>query len=409
MPVDNSNLFSYKAVNNKSGRSVYGKIEAPNELAVEQMLSGSDLTLITATRIKRSKFLDSLNFFGRITNKDMITLFISLEQLQKAGVPLMDTLKDLKNYTEKPKLKDVLQGVYESVKNGDLLSTAMSKYPKVFPELVVSLVAMGERTGNLDIAFKNIYENMKWTNDIKKKTTKAVKGPLFSLGFLLIVTTVLLKVVVPKVLGFILEQEIDIPSYTLALIATSNFLEKYFFMIVAGIVGFVFFLKFLAKTNKQFKIWLDKVKTMMPIIGGVIQKIELSKFSKFFGITFSSGIHVLDCLTIANNVVQNAYIKDEIEMIKQKVSDGKTVGKAISECERFPFIVIRMFKVGEESGNIENAMGNIGYFYDSEINDSIDNMVASLKPLIMFLMGGLLCWVIASVFGPIYGNFSNMV
>jgi type IV pilus assembly protein PilC len=144
-------------------------------------------------------------------------------------------------------------------------------------------------------------------------------------------------------------------------------------------------------------------------MGGVIQKIELSKFSKFFGLTFSAGIHVLECLTIASNVVQNAFIREEIDIIKQKVSDGKTVGKAISECDTFPFIVVRMFKIGEESGNIEEAMGNISYFYDSEINESIENMVASLKPIIMLLMGSLLCWVMAAVFGPIYGNFANMV
>jgi type IV pilus assembly protein PilC len=408
MPSPNSTYFSYKAVNNKNGRSVYGKMEAPSEVALEQILSSSDLTLISAKKLVRSK-LESLSIFGKITDKDLITLFISLEQLQKAGVPLMESLKDLKNYTEKPKLKDVLQDVYENVKSGDLLSVAMSKHPKIFSEVVISLVAMGERTGNLDRSFKNIYENIKWSSDIKKKTVKAVKGPLFSLGFLLVVAVILLKVVVPKVLGFILEQEIRVPGYTLALIATSEFLQKHFISIIIVIASIVFSIKSLAKANKQFKIWIDKVKTLMPIMGSVIQKIELSKFSKFFGVTFSSGIQVLDCLTIANNVVQNAFVKDEIEMIKQKVSDGKTVAKAISESSAFPFIVVRMFKVGEESGNIEEAMGNIGYFYDSEINDSIDNMVASLKPLIMFLMGGLLCWVIAAVFGPIYGNFSNMV
>jgi type IV pilus assembly protein PilC len=378
-------------------------------MALEQILSSSDLILVSAKEIKKSKLLDSLSFLDKIGVKDLVTLFVSLEQLQRAGVPLLDILKDLKDYTEKPKLKSILQNVYENVKNGDLLSTALSKHPKVFTEFMVSLVAMGEKTGNLDKSFRNIYENIKWSADIKKKTTRAVKGPMFSLALLLGISVALLKIVVPKVLSFILEQEIEVPGYTTALIATSNFLEKYFVLIVSILVGIIFFIQFYIRINKKFKIKFDRMKIKIPILGPVIQKIELSRFTKFFGITFSSRIPVLECIAIASNVVQNAFIRDEMDDIKKKVSNGKTVGKAISESNAFPFIVIRMFKVGEESGNVEEAMKNIEYFYESEINDTIDAMVASLKPLIMFFMGGLLCWVIAAVFGPIYGNFQNMV
>ena len=166
---------------------------------------------------------------------------------------------------------------------------------------------------------------------------------------------------------------------------------------------------FLLKASRSFRIMFDAFKLKLPLMGGVMQKIELSRFTKFFGITFSSGIPVLDCITIASNVVVNAYIKNEINIIKQKVSDGKSMTKAISESQPFPFMVIRMFKVGEESGNIKTAMENIDYFYEGEINDSIEIVVGSLKPIIMFVMGGFMCWIIAAVFGPIYGNFANMV
>jgi type IV pilus assembly protein PilC len=338
----------------------------------------------------------------------MISLFISLEQMQKAGVPLMDTLKDLRDYSEKPRLKNILQTIYEDVKNGDLLSIAMSKHPRVFTQLVTSLVAMGEKTGNLDKSFKSIYDHMKWNYDIKNKTTKAIKGPMFSLLLLLGIAVVLLRVVVPKVLSFIMEQDIKIPAYTTALIATSDFMGKYLVLIIALIVAAFFAVKIMRKANKSFNIFTDKIKTKIPILGGTIQKIELSKFTKFFGTSFSSGIQVLECISIANNVVQNSFVKDEIETIKQKVSGGKTMAKAVSESPVFPFIVVRMFKIGEESGNVEEAMKNIEYFYDMEINDAIDNVVGAIKPLMLFFIGGLLTWVIAAVFGPIYGNFANM-
>ena len=147
----------------------------------------------------------------------------------------------------------------------------------------------------------------------------------------------------------------------------------------------------------------------MPIFGQILLKLDMSRFTKFFGITFSSGIPVLKCIEIANNVVVNRFLKTEIEYIKIKVSEGKTIAKCVEDTEIFPFIVKRMFKVGEESGNLEEAMENVQYFYNTEINDSIDVIVGSLQPMILFFMGGLMCWIIAAVFGPIYGNFANIV
>ena len=399
--------FSYKALDLKNNKTINGKIEAPNEIAVEQLLAESNLVLIRANEIKNS-FLTKLLTDKKITQKELITLFITLEQFERAGVPILDSLKDLSTFSSNPRMKSTMQNIYEWVKNGDLLSDAMARYPKIFDEVTVSLVAMGEKTGNLDVAFKNIYENIKWNMEMKRKTIKAIKSPLFSLSLLLVVGAILLKVVVPKVLGFVLEQEIEIPSYTKALVATSNFLEANFFKLIIYIIVIFIISRILLKNN-NISIKFDKLKLKLPIFGQILTKLDMSRFTKFFGITFSSGIPVLKCIEIANNVVVNRYLKTEIEYIKAKVTEGKTIAKCVEDSEVFPFIVKRMFKVGEESGNIEEAMSNVQYFYNTEINDSIDKVVGSLQPMILFFMGGLMVWIIAAVFGPIYGNFANMV
>ncbi|MDR1498931.1 MAG: type II secretion system F family protein [Rickettsiales bacterium] len=399
--------YSYKALDVKNNKTILGKVEAPNEHALEQMLSESNLILISARLVKETVFSNLLSL-KKITLKEMVTLFVTLEQLERANVPLLSSLKDLKDYTENPRLKDIMQSIYETVKNGELLSAAMGKFPKTFDEVSVSLVAMGERTGNLDVAFANIRENVKWDAEMKRKTVKAVRSPLFSLGMLFVIAVVLLKVVVPKVLVFILDQGIKVPGYTTALIKTSAFVEKYFLVILFVIIGIFVTTKMLLK-NKEFRIKFDKLKLKIPLIGNITQKINLSRFTKFFGITFSAGIPVLQCMEIANNVVTNHYLKSEINYIKQKISEGKTIAKCLEEAGIFPFIVVRMFKVGEDSGNLEEAMGNIQYFYNSEINDAIDSIVGAIQPMILIVMGGLMVWIIAAVFGPIYGNFTNMV
>ena len=133
----------------------------------------------------------------------------------------------------------------------------------------------------------------------------------------------------------------------------------------------------------------------------------MSKFTRFFGVTFASGIPVLECLQISGDIVKNTVLKTDIERVKEEVSDGKSVYNALASSQYFPSMVLRMFKVGEESGNMTDAMENIQYFYSMEINDSIDKIIGTLQPSIIFVMGGLMAWVIVAVFGPIYGNFDN--
>lgn len=401
-----SRIYSYKALDNKTGKTIFSRVEAANEVMVEQMLNDSNLTLIYAKEIKTA-FLSSLGF-RRIKTKDLITTFVALEQLERAGVHLLDSLKDLKDNTENPRLKSIMQSIYESVKNGEMLSTAMGRFPKVFSEVNVSLVAMGERTGNLDLAFKNIYENLKWNAELKRKTIKAVRGPIVSLLLLVGVGISLLKLVVPKVLAFIIDLEIEVPIYTKALLATSEFLEQHFLKMVVVLILFVMVINILL-TNGSFKIKFDQFKLKLPILGPVMKKIDLSRFTKFFGVTFSVGIPVLQCIEIANNVVANHFIRTEISYAKQKIADGKTITKSLEETNIFPYIVLRMFKIGEDSGNMDDAMKNVQYFYESEINDAIDMVIGSLQPIILAITGALMLWIIAAVFGPIYGNFSNMV
>ena len=395
--------YIYRALDQNKNKIIKGTIQLPNEYALEQTLLESNLALISFKEIKSSF---SLAFLEKITVKDLIAFFIHLEQLENAGVPLLDSLCDLKDFSTNQKIKDISSDIYESVKSGKLLSEAMERHTKVFDQVMISLVKMGEKTGNLNIAFKNIIDNVKWNADIRRKTVKAIRYPLFSLGVMVLVAAIMLKVVVPKVTGFILDQGIAVPAYTTALIATSNFFQKYFVSMIVSIVLLIIIVKLLSK-NKSVKLKIDLIKLKMPLLGNIITKIEMSKFTKFFGVTFASGIPVLECLTISANVVKNTTLRRDIERIRQEVSDGKSVYMAISSSTHFPSMVLRMFKVGEESGNMAEAMGNIQYFYSTEIDDSIEKIIGTLQPMIMFVMGGLMAWVIAGVFGPIYSNFDN--
>lgn len=399
--------YSYKALDRNTNKKVSGTIEASSEMSLEKLLLDNNLILINCREVRNSALFGL--FKKRITIKELITLFITLEQLEKAGVPVIESLRDMKEFTDNEELKDIGQDLYETVKNGSLLSEAMAKHKKIFDEVSISLVGMGEKTGNLEIALKNIVENIKWSGEIRRKTKKAITGPIFTLVFMLIIAVAMLKLVVPTVLSFVTDQGMGIPKATKALMTTSAFLENNFLMILMIPILILIIIKIFVSINKKFAILIDDFKLKLPIFGELIKKIELSRFAKFFGITFTAGIPVLECIDITIKVVKNKAIKNELVEIKEKIMSGTTISQSLRESGYFPGIVIRMFKIGEDSGNMEEALQNINYFYDTEINDTVDVVIASLKPVVMCLMGGLLIWLIVGVFGPIYGSFSNLI
>ena len=153
---------------------------------------------------------------------------------------------------------------------------------------------------------------------------------------------------------------------------------------------------------------IDDLKLKLPIFGPIINKIDAAKFCQFFSMTFKSGLGVLECLESSSGVIKNSAIKKSIATVRQQVSDGQALSKAIAATGYFPNLVVRMFKIGEESGNMESALNNIKFFYDREINDSIDRLVSMIQPTITIVMGSMIAWITIAVFGPIYSTFSKV-
>ena len=297
--------------------------------------------------------------------------------------------------------------VYESVKNGNLFSQSLAKHPEIFHPIYIALVSTGEKTGNLSGSFASIIEDIKWNMDIKRKSRKATVGPLFGLVMMFIVLGIMTSVVVPKVTGFLLAQDLKLPVLTTSLIAFSNFIKNYWYLIVFSIPSIIITVKILTR-SEELAVKFDALKLKIPVLGPILNKIDAAKFCQFFGMTFKSGLGVLECLEAASAAIQNKAIKRSILGVRQKVSDGQSLSKSISQTGYFPNLVMQMFKIGEESGNMEGALKNINFFYEREINDSIDKIVGMIQPALTIIMGGMIAWITVAVFGPIYGTFSKL-
>ncbi len=393
--------YRYKALD-QNGKTINGKMSAENPAELLTMLRANSLELISYSQDKIGAGL-----FNRIRTADMIAIFVHLEQLEKAGVSIIDSIADLKENADTTKIRNLMHEVFEAIKNGSLFSESLAKHPEIFNKIYLGLIAMGEKTGNLANAFSSIIEDIKWNNDINRKTAKAIRGPMFGILVMFVVLGVMTSVVVPKVTAFLTAQDIKLPIITVALISFSNFMKNYWYFLIIAPVTFFILVKIM-QTSENLAIKIDNFKLKIPVFGPIIRKIDSAKFCQFFSLTFRSGLGVLECLDSACGVIKNKAIKKAIMLVKEQVSDGQSMTKSIGATGYFPSLVVRMFKVGEESGNMESALQNIKFFYDREINDSIDKIVGMIQPTITLVMGMMIGWITIAVFGPIYSTFSNI-
>jgi len=394
--------FTYSAINDR-GRTIRGSMVAENEIDLETRLKEIGLDLINY-REQRSKGGGK----SKIKLKDMIILCLHLEQLSRAGVPIHEALADVRDSTESKKLRDIMTDILEKVKTGSRLSEALANYPRVFNEVFVGLVAAGEKTGKLTDSFVHISENMKWNNDLRRKVKKATRYPIVLLFVMSGVIAILMVFVVPKLIKFILDQGFEVPIHTRALIATSEAFQHYWYIIFGIPIGGFMVLAALYRASDAFAYWFDGVLLKAPVLGPTIRKINLARFTHFFAVMFRSGIDIPEALMSSRKVVANRVLSESVELVHRGIVEGNNLTNSLRMSNQFPTLVIRMFKVGEDSGNMNDALDNIKFFYDREVTDAVDGMIGMIQPTLTLFLGGLIFWVIAAVFGPLYQSFSNM-
>jgi len=394
--------FSYSAINDR-GRNIRGSMVAENEIDLETRLKEVGLDLVNYKEQSKKSGGKS-----KIALKDMIILCLHLEQLSRAGVPIHEALADVRDSTESKKLRDIMTDVLEKVKTGSKLSEALANYPRVFNEVFVGLIAAGEKTGKLTESFVHMSHHMKWSADLRRKVKKAVTYPIVLLFVMSGVIAILMIFVVPKLIKFIIDQGFVIPIHTRALIATSEAFQNYWYVIFGVPIGLFMFLMMLYRTSEAFAYQMDNFVLKLPIMGPTVRKINLARFTHFFSVMFRSGIDIPEALMSSRNVVGNRILKESVEIVHRAIVEGNNLTNSLRISNQFPTLVIRMFKVGEDSGNMNDALENITFFYDREVNDAVDGMIGFIQPTMTMFLGGLIFWVIAAVFGPLYQSFSNM-
>jgi type IV pilus assembly protein PilC len=397
-------LYSYKAID-AEGKSVLGRVDAVNVFDLEQRLSRMGLDLVSgAPSAQKNRLIAG----ARIPRQDLINFCFHMEQLAGAGVPIVEGLIDLRESVENLRFREVVGGLVETIEGGKSLSQALADYPEVFSKVVVSLVRSGEQTGKLPEVLKSLAETLKWEDELAAQTKKIIMYPAFVGGIVLLVTFFLMIYLVPQMVGFIRNMGQEIPLQTRILIHVSNFFVGYWWLIIAMPFVAWFGLKAASKTNPAVAYAIDDLKLRIPLVGPILRKIILSRFASSFAMMYSSGITVLDAIRSSEEIVGNRPLENALRSAGQQIAEGKGLTMAFTDVGLFPALVIRMLRIGENTGALDKALLNVAYFYNREVRESIGKVQAMIEPAMTLVLGAILGWVMLAVLGPVYDTISKM-
>jgi type IV pilus assembly protein PilC len=394
-------LYKYRAMN-RTGGNISGTLNAVSVMDLESNLRAMGLDLIRHGEIRRHGLLSLIQ--KRVTNDDLVQMCVHLEQLDRAGVPLLDALHDVRETTDCERLRDIVAQVVKNVGEGMYLSAALEQHPEVFGAVFTGVVAAGEQSGDMAHAFDHLARHLKWQSEMAQKIRMATRYPLFLLVMVMGVVFMMMTFVVPQVSEFLLSTSGELPFMTRTLIATSNLFADYWWLILGlplvgiGVGGFM------ARISEGFAYRLDAMKFRLPGIGPVLKKLALARFAHFFGLSFQSGVDVLSCIETGSRVVGNRVLADALRAARRNVLGGSSLSESLDATGQFPHLVVRMFKIGEDTGKLNEALENIGYFYDREVDNSVRQMIGLIEPALTITVGGIVLWVAVGVLGPVYDN-----
>ncbi len=390
--------FQYKAID-KTGQPARGGLDAVNEVDLELRLRRMGLDLITCKQVDRQTSIAS---GGRITRQDLVNFCFDMEQMVRSGIPIIDGLRDMRDTIDTPRFREVLTAMTEEMEAGSVLSQCMASHPDAFDKVFVSLIRAGEQSGQLPEVFKNLADTIRWQDELISQTRRLLMYPALTLVVVLGVMAALLIFLVPQIAQLFKSMGMELPMQTRALLAVSGFARDFWLPIVlAPVIAIIALTVTVRRSGKAAYLW-DYAKLRLPVVGAIMQKIILSRFTNVFGLMYRSGITVLDGIRISEEVVGNRVVADGLNRAAQQIAAGDGMTESFSNLGLFPPLVIRMLRVGETTGALDVALANITYFYNRDVKDSVDKGMKMLGPALTLILGGMIAFVIWAVLGPVY-------
>ena len=401
-------VYEYTALN-KSGKNSAGVIDADSPMLARQKLRNSGLFPVevkeSASASQKERTAGSSvsvsNLFKRVKPGEVSVMTRQLSILLGAGVPLVGALEALLSQITNPLLKRILAQIKESVNEGNSLAFSLSRHSKLFSNIYVNMVRAGEASGSLDIVLGRLAEYGEHQEQLKGRFRAALAYPIFMALIGSLVLFFLITFVVPNITQVFTDMKQTLPTPTIALIITSNFLKSFWWLVILAGVGFVIGARQFIKTDKGTYVW-DLIKLRVPVLGEINQKIALARFSRTLGTLLESGVQLLTALDIVKNIVNNTLIERDIDLAAEQIEAGKSLALPLGQSQWFPSIAVQMMSVGEQSGELENMLQKIADTYEGEVESQIMAMTSMMEPLMILVMGLVVGFIVVSILLPIF-------
>ena len=383
---------------NRKGKKIKGKSMAANEAAVRADLRRQG---VVPSRIKKQ----SQGLFaggGKVTPGDIAIFMRQLSTMLAAGIPLVQSFEIVGNGHENAAMQKLIMSVKVDVEGGSALAESLAKHPLYFDDLVISLVEAGEQAGALESLLDKIATYKEKTEALKKKIKKALTYPGAVLAVAFVVTTILLIFVIPAFEDLFKGFGADLPTFTRKIIDLSIFVREKGFYLATLIAGSVFAFLYFKKRSKKMRHFLDRMMLKAPIIGPILEKAAIARYSRTLATMFAAGVPLVEALESVAGATGNIVYEVGVLQMRDEVATGSRLQQAMENTDLFPNMVVQMIAVGEESGSLDEMSSKVADFYEEDVDNAVDNLSSLLEPLIMSILGVLVGGLVVAMYLPIF-------
>ena len=397
--------FAYRG-KNANGSIITGTLDAVDAGSVAKILSERSITPIEINQAEQAVAKapgskSGINFLTpKVRIEDLIILCRQMYSLTKAGVPIIRAISGLTE-TKSVRLKVALKDIIEQLEKGRNLSSALSQHPTVFSQLFVSIIHVGENTGQLDVSFKQLADYLERDRETKKQIKAATRYPTFVILALVAALVILNIFVIPIFADMFASFDTELPLMTRILIGTSNFFVAQWHLIFVGVLLLVFITKKYLDTQQGRLTW-DHFKLKMPVFGEILERSILSRFSRSFSLMLRSGVPLTSALSLVAEAVDNAHMHRSIIDMRRRIEKGEDLARVSRASGLFTPLVMQMISVGEETGRVDDLLKEVAEFYEQEVEYDIKSLTSKIEPLLITVVAGMVLVLALGIFTPMW-------
>mgnify|MGYP001567902203 CR=1 FL=1 len=398
--------FNYKT-RTKDGELQVGNVDAVDREAALAILLSHELFVLSIEPVTEDVWYNRiLDFFKRVKTQDLMIFTRQFATLLASQVPLSDSLANLYKQTTKPVLKEAIYEIANDIDAGFSLSQALERHRAIFSEFYVNMVKSAEVTGRLSEVLNFLADYLEKQAVLVSKVKNALTYPAFVIGLFIIVVIVMVTMVFPQITPIFAQANIEMPFFTKVLLGFGSFMARWWFFFVVALVALVVVLVDYFQTNEG-KAVLDTICLKLPIVGPLFQKLYISRFAESARVLIKGGLTIPQAVEISSHTIGNAVYEELLHEVAQQIRKGKLLSQSLAAMPEFPPLVSQLLSVGESTGRMEDLLSKINDFYSRQVDDTVNNLVTLLQPILMVVIGGVVAILFASILLPIY-NLSQV-